>query len=314
MHTMYTRKGKIFVMLAVVFASSLLVTSCNSLPKQVFSVAVSPQSASATQMGQNFQFQAVADVGDRNGNAPENVTASAAWSSSSTSIATVQPGGMAKAVGCGTATITANYGGQIGQAQFTSTCTQAPTSKLQSVTVYPSNPTIAEIGETSQFAAIGGYSDGKAVDVSHSVVWSSSSPQIAIISSNGLATAVSCGSTIITAQDGTVVGQTTLTVSCEIPTRIQLIVVKTGSTDADIVSSPAGISCGTQCDALFDYGLGVTLTATPTPKSWTGCNEVLNGNVCLLTVAPGAPANDPTAPQNACSNNPSTCTEVQANY
>jgi hypothetical protein len=174
----------------------MLVAGCNSLPKQVYSVTVSPSSSSVTEMGQTFQFQATAVVGDRNGNAPQNVTTTAAWSSANPKIANIQSGGLAKSVGCGTTTITANYGGQIGQAQFT-TC----------------------------------------------------APQVV------------------------------------------LIVKKTGSTPATVVSSPAGIDCGLTCEALFDYGYsGVRLTATPSPASWTNCDQILPGNVCSLTVVPDPPS------------------------
>lgn len=101
----------------LILAFWLLFTGCNSIPKQVYSVTVSPQSASVTQMGQSFQFEATAVVGDRNASAPQQVTGTAAWASSNPAVATVSAGAV-KAVGCGTATITANYGGQIGQAQF----------------------------------------------------------------------------------------------------------------------------------------------------------------------------------------------------
>ena len=195
----------------------------------------------------------------------------------------------------------------MGQAQFTSNCSQPASSSntLQTITIYPANPTIPEQGQTTQFAALGTYSDSTTADVTHSVIWSSSAMPIANISSTGLATAVSCGTTTITAQDGAVIGQTTLTVGCSVPQVVQLIVKKTGSTAATIVSSPAGIDCGTACKASFDSGTGVTLTATPSPASWNGCDQVLSGNVCSLTVTPDTTTSNCTS---------AFCRTVTANY
>jgi uncharacterized repeat protein (TIGR02543 family) len=56
--------------------------------------------------------------------------------------------------------------------------------------------------------------------------------------------------------------------------RNQLTVSKAGTGDGQVSSSPAGISCGASCQASFDTGTGVTLTATPDASSvftgWSG--------------------------------------------
>ena len=41
-----------------------------------------------------------------------------------------------------------------------------------------------------------------------------------------------------------------------------LTVVKAGTGSGTVTSSPAGITCGSTCSALFDSGTSVTLTAT----------------------------------------------------
>ena len=69
--------------------------------------------------------------------------------------------------------------------------------------------------------------------------------------------------------------------------RDQLTVSKAGTGDGQVSSSPAGISCGTSCQASFDDGTSVTLTATPDASSvftgWTGCTA--NGpNTCTLAL------------------------------
>lgn len=172
---------------------------------------------------------------------------------------------------------------------------------------------MAEIGQTSQFIALGTFANAQVMDLTASATWSSSNTPIATIDNRGLATGVSCGNTTVTAQfqpavGQAVVGQTLLTVDCTIPNRVQLVIVKTGPVGGLVVSSPAGINCGITCDTLFDEGTGVTLTATQTPggstfKSWVGCDQV-SGNVCALTVIP-----DPT-----CSTTSGLCRIVTANY
>jgi PKD repeat protein len=57
--------------------------------------------------------------------------------------------------------------------------------------------------------------------------------------------------------------------------RDQLTVSKAGTGGGQVSSSPPGINCGTTCQASFDDGTSVTLTATPDASSvftgWTGC-------------------------------------------
>jgi Big-like domain-containing protein len=167
---------------------------------------------------------------------------------------------------------------------FLASCGNDPHAILF-IQVSPADPALAEVGQTAQFTAQAQKQHVMGlVDISGEVTWTSSSTNIATISSSGLATGLSCGSTTISAQNGAVMGQTILTVDCGIPDRTQLIVIKTGTTPATVVSSPSGINCGTTCDALFDEGTGITLTGTPTPQSWDGCDQILPNNVCSLTL------------------------------
>ena len=54
-----------------------------------------------------------------------------------------------------------------------------------------------------------------------------------------------------------------------------------------VISSPAGINCGTDCSEPYPSGTTVTLTATPDPgwqfDSWQGCDSV-NSDQCTLTI------------------------------
>lgn len=65
--------------------------------------------------------------------------------------------------------------------------------------VKPTNPANLLVGSTQQFNTIATYPDGSTTDISSQVTWTSSKPNIASISSAGLATGISAGTTIIEA-------------------------------------------------------------------------------------------------------------------
>jgi hypothetical protein len=82
---------------------------------------------------------------------------------------------------------------------------------LASLTIAPANPTIAT-GQNQQFTAQGTFSDGSHKDLTNSVGWTSSNPDVATISTSGMATAVAKGGSAIGAVSGSVNTSTTLTV------------------------------------------------------------------------------------------------------
>jgi hypothetical protein len=65
--------------------------------------------------------------------------------------------------------------------------------------VKPTNPADLLVGSSQQFNAIATYPDGSTMDISSQVNWTSSKSNIASISSAGLATGISAGTTIIEA-------------------------------------------------------------------------------------------------------------------
>ena len=82
---------------------------------------------------------------------------------------------------------------------------------LDSITVTPANPSIALNG-VQQFTAIRTFRDSSTLDVTNSVTWTSVTPGVATIDGAGGATAVSAGTSVITATSGAISGSTTLTV------------------------------------------------------------------------------------------------------
>jgi uncharacterized protein YjdB len=170
------------------------------------SLAVTPSAAQvAEQTG--IQFQAIGTFGD---GSTQDLTASVLWTSSPASVATVGDSpsvkGFATGVAPGSATITALFAGEAGSATLTVT-----NATLISITITPSDSTVSP-GTSLFFAAKGNFSDGTTENLTPEVNWKSSDVNVATISAIGQATAVSAGTTTITASMNGVSGQTTLTV------------------------------------------------------------------------------------------------------
>ncbi len=86
------------------------------------------------------------------------------------------------------------------------------TSPVVAISITPGTPSIAP-NTTLQLAASGKRADGLSGALTALVTWGSSNPSIASVDSKGLATALSAGSTTISAQSGSLAGTVTLTVS-----------------------------------------------------------------------------------------------------
>jgi len=93
----------------------------------------------------------------------------------------------------------------------TATLTVSP-AILTSIVVIPSSPVVG-INGNIQFTATGVFSDNSTQDLTSQVNWSSSAASVALISNTGLATALSLGTTNITAGYQSISGSATLTVS-----------------------------------------------------------------------------------------------------
>jgi hypothetical protein len=74
-----------------------------------------------------------------------------------------------------------------------------PGNSLLSITVTPSSPSLI-VGTSQQFVATGTFSDGTTRNLTDSVIWDSSSPAVAVITSGGLLLVQSPGTTTISAR------------------------------------------------------------------------------------------------------------------
>ena len=129
------------------------------------------------------------------------------WSSSDPAHVTVRGDGARAtltAVTAGSATISATSDGLTA----TAAVTVRAAAELVTIDVAPGAADIAIAGNRA-FTASGTFSDGTTLDITASVAWSSSDPDVATISAGGLATGVAAGSAVITAQQGAVTGATT---------------------------------------------------------------------------------------------------------
>jgi uncharacterized protein YjdB len=169
-------------------------------------ITVTPSTPSVVS-GNTLQMIATGSYDD---GSTKNISGGATWTTSDSSVATVNSSGLLTGVATGTATITATSGAITG----TTTAT-IQVAGLQSITLSPTGISIKQ-GTTQQFTATGHLQDGSTPDITSSVTWNSSNQDAATINATGLATAqsvTSASATTITATSGTVSANTTLTVN-----------------------------------------------------------------------------------------------------
>ncbi|HEV8490670.1 MAG TPA: Ig-like domain-containing protein, partial [Candidatus Angelobacter sp.] len=154
-------------------------------------------------MGIKQQYTATAVYSD---GSSQDLSTGVTWSSSDTTVTTIDGNGLATTVGAGTATITAAVGAVSDTASLT-----VVAAHLLSISITPANSSIA-LGTTQQLTATGLFDDGSTQQLP-SVVWSSSNINVASINASGLATSTGPGTATITAASGSVSGTTSLTVT-----------------------------------------------------------------------------------------------------
>ncbi|HUI75386.1 MAG TPA: kelch repeat-containing protein [Candidatus Acidoferrum sp.] len=162
----------------------------------LISITVSP-SAPAIPIGNQQLMVATGNFSDQS----KQILSSALWSSSSPTVSEVSNDGTSRGFSTsevqGTATITASAAGVSG-----STIVTVSPASLVSLSLSPPSLTMP-LGTTEQLAAIGTYSDGSLQDLTSTATWSSSS-SAATVSSSGLVTAASLGSSTIQASSGSI--------------------------------------------------------------------------------------------------------------
>ena len=178
------------------------IVGLNTLPS-LATIAVTPPNPSII-IGHTQQLQATGTYSD---NSTKDMTSQVIWTSGSLSVATINSGGLATGSTAGSSLITATLSGVSG----TTVLTVLP-PVLSTIAVTPPNPSIIA-GHTQQFKATGTYSDNSTADLTNQVIWTSGSLSVATITSGGLATGNTAGSSLITATLNGISGTATLTVT-----------------------------------------------------------------------------------------------------
>lgn len=159
------------------------------------SIGLSAGTASIARNG-TVQFVATGTFSD---GSKQDVTGSASWTSTNTTVASVGIGsGLVRGLSTGSTQIKAVLGA-ISSPPATISVSSAT---LKSISVSPAGLAIAA-GTSVAFTATGTYTDGTVQDVTSSVAWASSKTSVATIgASDGFATGVAAGTTSITASQG----------------------------------------------------------------------------------------------------------------
>jgi len=200
------RKPSELALVAVSLVFLLILAACNCAPTLRY-ITIAPTTA-VVPVGGTQTFAATGYYS--NGSITPGISVS--WSSSSTSIATIDPvAGVATGVAPGTTTITATTLG------ITSSSASLTVVPLTSIAVSPTPHTIA-VGDALQYTATGTYTSSTGpttVDVTMFANWVAATPTIASFSTTtpGLATGLAPGTTSVSATVGSVTGTGSLTVT-----------------------------------------------------------------------------------------------------
>ena len=205
------------------------------------SIAVTP-AAQSVLVNATQQFTATGTYAD---SSYADISSTVTWSSSDTTLATVNAAGLAIGVAAGNITVQA----ALGSIHGSTTLTVNPI--LVSLTVTAPDLTI-DINTTAQFTATGNFSDGSAQDYTQLVSWSVPGP-VASIDNTGLATGLSIGTATVTANVGSINGSASLQVTA--PTLLSILVTP------DSTSVPLGISQSFTATGVFSNGDSQDLAA-----------------------------------------------------
>ena len=170
-------------------------------PARPTTVTVSPATHELTAFGTTVQLSA--EVRDQNARVMGGATVT--WTSSASSMATVDASGLVTAAGNGTATITASAGSASGSAVV------MVMQSVASVEVSPSVDELTALGQTVQLTAEAFDENGHAV-AGAEFSWESSDAAVATVDAGGLVTAVAEGVARITASAGEASGSAVVTV------------------------------------------------------------------------------------------------------
>jgi trimeric autotransporter adhesin len=158
----------------------------------IVSVHVSP-SGRTIAAGTKLTFSATGVFTDHT---TQVITRDSTWSSDNHAVATIGASGTANAISPGTVNIFATFDGVSGSSTL-----NVSSATLTSISVAPATAVLAPTTSVN-CVATGIFSDGSTQNISNIVTWRSSAPNVASVNGGGSVTAVSPGTSTITAQLG----------------------------------------------------------------------------------------------------------------
>jgi len=170
---------------------SSLVVGCGN-PSGLDSIQVTPAAQSLT-VGQTTQFSVIGTFGNAKHPTTQTMTGGVTWASSNPAVASVDTSGLVTAVAAGTSTIVANATAFNGPVSSSATLTVSASSSgggagvgsLLSLTIIPSAITVGNLQDTGNFLAVGTFASAPFVrDLTNSVTWLSSAPDVFPVNSN----------------------------------------------------------------------------------------------------------------------------------
>jgi len=272
-------------------------------PGTVASLELTPRKLSLA-VGTSADVQATLIAGD---GTTADVTSKATWTSSAPAVATVE-GGTVSGLKRGTADITVTTSRLV--AKLTVTVTEATLLRLS---ITPSTPILAR-GMQAQLTATGVFTDNTTQDLTKQVTWTSATKTVASVGSAGLLTAVSVGSTNVSAKFGATSATTLVTVSAagvdsialtppnpSLPKGMTQVLIATAtlsdgttdtvSTQAQWTSSNEAVATVNSSGVVTAIALGkTTISVSAAGVTGTTSVTVVGANLVSIGVTPAAPS------------------------
>ena len=283
----------------VVYQGKETTVTVTVLPPKATGLQVLPQVTSvAGGVVVNFIAQGLYSDGSN-----EDVTQSAVWTSSNSSIATVTLGEVTTS-SAGEVTIKAEWQDFSGSAVLTVT-----NATLSSLNISPSSLNLAN-GTSGKLTATAIFSDGSSVDVSNQTTWSPGDAGVASVDDSGLVTANSVGSTTVTADYGALskdvaitttnatletltVSPATATLANGLTKQFNATATFSDNTTQDVTSSVSWSSSDTTVADIDVAGLATastkgtaTITASLSSQTSTATLTVSDATLVSLTIEP----------------------------
>ena len=218
-------------------------------PPKLTKIDVTPTGNSIAK-GAALQFTASGIFDD---GSQRDLTSSATWQATPSSVATISTQGDLTGVGKGVAQVSAAYLGLTGSASVA-----VGSATLVTITVSAHESSLP-LGESEPLTATGTFSDGTTQSVTQSATWNSSAPQVASVNSTGMIEGKALGTATITATVGSVAGTANLTISPAVAIALNIT--------PPTISLLLGNSTQLQAIAIFSDGTSQDMTSTATWSS-----------------------------------------------